>query len=56
MSDRVEALGGVLSIVSAPGRGTTVIASLPLPSTDEPAAQQPEGGLDPHSVAALTPE
>jgi signal transduction histidine kinase len=42
MSDRVEALGGVLSIVSAPGRGTTVIASLPLPSTDEPAAQQPE--------------
>jgi signal transduction histidine kinase len=42
MSDRVEALGGVLSIVSAPGRGTTVIASLPLPSMDEPAAQQPE--------------
>jgi signal transduction histidine kinase len=56
MSDRVEALGGVLSIVSAPGRGTTVIASLPLPSMDEPAGRQPmrDSGRDP--VTALTPE
>jgi signal transduction histidine kinase len=56
MSDRVEALGGALTIVSAPGRGTTVIASLPLRPMDDPAAERPEGGLDPHPVAVLTPE
>jgi signal transduction histidine kinase len=55
MSDRVEALGGVLSIVSAPGKGTTVIASLPLPPVDEPAAERPAGALDPHPAAALSP-
>jgi signal transduction histidine kinase len=56
MSDRVEALGGVLSIVSAPGKGTTVVASLPLTRMDEPAAERPAGPLDPHPAAALTPE
>jgi signal transduction histidine kinase len=30
MTDRVEALGGVLTIASTPGEGTTVMASLPL--------------------------
>ena len=42
MTDRVEALGGVLTIASTPGGGTTVTASLPLQpvgaSADEPAA------------------
>jgi signal transduction histidine kinase len=56
MSDRVEALGGALTIVSAPGRGTTVIASLPLRSMDDPAAERPVGALDPHPAAALTPQ
>jgi signal transduction histidine kinase len=55
MSDRVEALGGVLSIVSAQGQGTTVIASLPLSPMDEPAAERPARALDPHPAAALTP-
>jgi hypothetical protein len=53
MSDRVEALGGVLSIVSAQGKGTTVIASLPLLPMD---AEQPVGALDQHPAAALTPQ
>jgi signal transduction histidine kinase len=56
MSDRVEALGGVLRIVSAPGKGTTVTASLPLPTTDEPAAERRPAALDPHPAAALTPQ
>jgi signal transduction histidine kinase len=56
MSDRVEALGGALSVVSAPEKGTTVIASLPLPPADEPAAERPEGDLDQHPAAALTPQ
>jgi signal transduction histidine kinase len=51
MSDRVEALGGVLSIVSAPGKGTTVGASLPLPPTDEPSAERPAEALDPLPAA-----
>jgi signal transduction histidine kinase len=56
MSDRVEALGGALSVVSAPGKGTTVIGSLPLPPTDEPVAERPAGALDPYPAAALTPQ
>jgi signal transduction histidine kinase len=56
MSDRVEALSGVLSIVSAPGKGTTVIASLPLHPVDEPAAERETGALDPHPAAAFTPQ
>jgi signal transduction histidine kinase len=56
MSDRVEALGGVLSIVSAPGKGTTVIASLPLRSGEDPAAEQPVQAVGLDRVAALTPE
>jgi signal transduction histidine kinase len=33
LTDRVEALGGTLSITSPPGQGTTLIAELPLEST-----------------------
>jgi signal transduction histidine kinase len=38
MRERIEALGGNLRIDSAPARGTTVEASLPLPAgrRDEP--------------------
>jgi signal transduction histidine kinase len=54
MSDRVEALGGELSIVSAPGKGTTVMASLPLSLIDKPAAERPPEAFDPHPAAALT--
>jgi signal transduction histidine kinase len=44
MRERVEKLGGVLIIVSRPGEGTRVKASVPLKvSTDSPNAQ--EGGL-----------
>jgi signal transduction histidine kinase len=56
MTDRVEALGGVLSIVSAPGKGTTLTASLPLPPMDEPDAERPTAAPDPHPAAALTPQ
>jgi signal transduction histidine kinase len=56
MTDRVETLGGVLTIVSAPGKGTTVIASLPLPSTDDPAAERPAEALHPRPAAAFTPQ
>jgi len=33
MRDRVEAVGGVLQVSSAPGRGTTVSGQVPLPGT-----------------------
>jgi signal transduction histidine kinase len=29
--DRVEALGGHVEVISAPGRGTTVVGRMPLP-------------------------
>ncbi len=29
MADRVEALGGTLEVTSTPGRGTSVVGSLP---------------------------
>ena len=32
MSDRVEAVGGSLSVTSRPGEGTTVAGSVPVPS------------------------
>jgi signal transduction histidine kinase len=31
MRERVEALGGRLAVESAPGRGTTVAATVPVP-------------------------
>ncbi len=45
MADRVEALGGSLAIVAAPGEGTTVTASLPLESAaaTEPTIAAPAG-------------
>ena len=30
LRDRAEAVGGTLSFVSPPGRGTTIVAALPL--------------------------
>ena len=42
---RIEALGGTLSVASAPGRGTEVAATMPLPAllaTEEPAGPAPE--------------
>ena len=35
---RIEALGGTLSVASAPGRGTEVAATMPLPEPSDPAA------------------
>ncbi|MBP2320355.1 signal transduction histidine kinase [Kibdelosporangium banguiense] len=35
LTDRVEALGGTLSITSPPGQGTTLVADLPLKPADE---------------------
>ena len=41
MRERVEQLGGTLSIESAPGEGTTLVVELPL-SAGEPARQAPD--------------
>jgi signal transduction histidine kinase len=35
MSDRIESLGGFLTIESAPGSGTRVVARLPVPAPDD---------------------
>jgi signal transduction histidine kinase len=32
MADRIDALGGRLEVISAPGRGTTIRATIPLPA------------------------
>jgi signal transduction histidine kinase len=42
MRERVERLGGTLSIESVPGEGTTLAVELPLAVDDEPARQAPE--------------
>jgi signal transduction histidine kinase len=42
MRERVERLGGTLSIESAPGEGTTLAVELPLAVDDEPAQQAPD--------------
>lgn len=39
MRDRIDAVGGVLEIVSAPGHGTTVRGSVPLSGADEAEAR-----------------
>jgi len=31
LRDRLEALGGRVEVISAPGRGTTVVGQIPLP-------------------------
>ncbi|MET7398001.1 sensor histidine kinase [Dactylosporangium sp. NPDC005572] len=48
LSDRVEALGGVLTVDSPPGQGTRLWAELPL---DEPPGEPASGALDPRSRA-----
>jgi signal transduction histidine kinase len=42
MRERVERLGGTLSIESTPGEGTTLAVELPLAADDDPARQAPE--------------
>jgi signal transduction histidine kinase len=42
MRERVERLGGTLSIESAPGEGTTLAVELPLAADDDPARQAPD--------------
>jgi PAS domain S-box-containing protein len=44
MRERIEALGGTLSLASAPGRGTTIVARLPVQEVEswsEPASCSP---------------
>jgi signal transduction histidine kinase len=41
MRERVERLGGTLSIESVPGEGTTLAVELPLAADDDPARQVP---------------
>ena len=43
MHDRIAAVGGELSVDSSPGRGTTVLGSIPV--SYEPVAHRPEGEL-----------
>jgi signal transduction histidine kinase len=42
MRERVERLGGTLSIESASGEGTTLVVELPLAVDDDPARQAPD--------------
>jgi signal transduction histidine kinase len=37
MRERVEALGGMLTVESAPGEGTTVVAQVPIVAPARPA-------------------
>ena len=49
---RIEALGGRLSVASAPGRGTEVDAMVPMPATQEtPSEAMPEPDLSKSSPA-----
>jgi two-component system NarL family sensor kinase len=51
-TERVEALGGSLEIVTAPGRGTDVRATIPARSSAAPAAARPAIALAPRAVEA----
>lgn len=45
LADRVAAVGGALTVDSAPGQGTRVAAELPLTEmVSEPAVSEPAGG------------
>ena len=46
LADRVEALGGRLTIVSPPGQGTRLTAELPLSTPGQPASADPAPGPD----------
>ena len=46
MEDRVAALGGTLTVTSAPGRGTTVEGWLPVPPTSHEPSRPATGGDD----------
>ena len=46
LADRVEALGGRLTIISPPGQGTRLTAELPLSTPGQPASADPAPGPD----------
>ena len=46
LADRVEALGGRLTIISPPGQGTRLRAELPLSTPGQPASADPAPGPD----------
>jgi signal transduction histidine kinase len=49
MGERVKLIGGVFTIESSPGNGTTIFARIPLVSHASPADNQPhEKGKAPH--------
>ncbi len=51
MQERAELLGGKLEIRSSPGKGTQLVASIPLdPVSHRPAPEAPPGSSDPLSV------
>jgi two-component system, NarL family, sensor kinase len=41
MHERAEKLGGAVTVISAPGQGTTVRVQMPLPSSGQPALHTP---------------
>ena len=43
LTDRIEALGGRLTVSSPPGAGTTVLAAIPLAAPDGPTAPGGDG-------------
>jgi signal transduction histidine kinase len=46
MTDRIEAIGGRLEIVSAPGRGTTISGTLPVRTSGDVAEPRPDRAID----------
>jgi signal transduction histidine kinase len=44
LKDRVEALGGTLTIAGGPGKGTSVVARIPISGASVPDAQRQRGG------------
>ncbi len=45
MAERAEIVGGRLNIRSRPGSGTTVTATIPLPSLREKTQKTPKSGV-----------
>ncbi|MFG2439291.1 sensor histidine kinase [Streptomyces sp. NPDC048508] len=55
MRSRAESLGGTFTVESAPGQGTAVAVTLPLPAAAEPAGNKPGSDgrrLRPHTVGS----
>jgi two-component system, NarL family, nitrate/nitrite sensor histidine kinase NarX len=45
MAERAERIGAALDVLSTPGRGTSVVITLPLPARTQPAAPEPRKEL-----------